>query len=100
MNRTIWTLILSLTLASAASAAPTDAQKCEVAIEVASGKYAQCRLNAESKYTKNGDFDAVTSAFNKCTAKLQDKYDKAFESYGGACATTEPASEFAEHLNE
>jgi hypothetical protein len=101
MNRTtIWTLVLSLALVTRAEAVVTDAQKCESAIELASGKYAQCRLNAESKYTKNGDFDAVTSAFNNCTANLQDKYDKALDSYGGACPTTEPAGEFAVHLNE
>jgi Protein of unknown function (DUF1566) len=77
-----------------AHAAPTDAQKCESALELSSARYAQCRLNAESKDTKTPDPVKLEAARAKCSQKLSDAFAKATDKYGAACAATEPSSAF------
>lgn len=47
--RTFITLTLACALSPALARAATDADFCKAAIEVATGKYTQCRLTAESR---------------------------------------------------
>ncbi len=77
MRLTITTFLALFTFSPLANAAPTDAQKCESALELASAKYAQCRLNAESKDTKTPDPVKLAGALGKCSQKLSDAFAKA-----------------------
>jgi hypothetical protein len=91
---------LLVALAGPAMAAPTDAQRCESAVELASAKYAQCRLKAESKYTKTGDVGARSAALGNCSTKFMAKYNQAFARYGGSCPTLESENAFEVYLNQ
>ena len=94
-RRSSFVLILALMgLAPEAHAAATAQQSCEAAMELASGKYAQCRLVAESKFSKTLDAAKRTAALTKCSTKLGDAFAKATAKYGGDCAATEPSSDF------
>jgi len=95
------TAVLACWLAPAAYAVPpTSAQKCEADVELASAKYAQCRLNAESKYSKALDAAKRTAALTKCTEKLTTAFTKANGKYGVSCAVTEPSSAFDAYLTQ
>ena len=87
-------------LGGVANAVVTDAQRCESAVELASAKYAQCRLKAESKFTKTGDVGARSAALGKCSTKFMAKYDQAFARYGGSCPTLESENAFEVYLNQ
>jgi hypothetical protein len=87
-------------LAPTAHAAPTPAQLCESAMELASGQYAQCRLNAESKHSKAPNLARYTAALAKCSTKLSDAFGKSTTKFGMACAATEPSSEFDAYLQQ
>jgi len=84
----------------AQAAPPTSSQKCEAAVELATGKFAQCRLNAESIYTKTIDATKFGAALLKCSTKLTSAFSKAQTSYGVACPMTETASAFDVHLTQ
>ena len=81
MRLTITALLALFAFTPVAHAAPTDAQKCESAIELASAKYAQCRLNAESRDTKKPDPVKLEAALAKCSQKLSDAFAKATDKY-------------------
>ena len=98
MRLTITAFLALCALPPLAQAAPTDAQKCESALELASAKYAQCRLNAESKDTKMPDPAKLEAALAKCSQKLSDAFAKATDKYDAACAATEPSSAFDAYL--
>jgi len=83
-----------------AYAAPTPQQLCESAIDLASAKFAQCRLIAESKYAKTLDAAKRTAALVKCSTTLGTAFAKATDKYGTACAATEPSSAFDAHLQQ
>jgi hypothetical protein len=83
-----------------AYAAPTPQQLCESAIDLASAKFAQCRLNAESKYAKTLDAAKRTAALAKCSTSLGTAFTKATGKYGAACAATEPSSAFDTYLQQ
>jgi len=70
--------------AGVAAAGPTDAQKCEADKLKRAGKYAFCRMKAESKAVKKGQAPDYT----KCDTKLGDKFAKADLKWGGECPTT------------
>ena len=94
-------LILALMgFAPEAQAAATAQQSCESAMELASAKYAQCRLTAESKYSKSLDATKRTAALTKCSTKLGDAFAKATGKYGASCAATEPSSAFDAYLQQ
>jgi hypothetical protein len=94
-------LILALTgVPRAAYAAPTPQQLCESAIDLASAKFAQCRLIAESKYAKTLDAAKRTAALAKCSTSLGTAFLKATDKYGASCAATEPSSAFDAHLQQ
>ena len=80
--------------------AATDAQRCESAVELASAKYAQCRLKAESKYTKTGNVGARSAALGNCSTKFMAKYNQAFARYGGSCPTLESENAFEVYLSQ
>lgn len=82
------------------AAAPTPAQLCESAMELASAKYAQCRLVAQSKDAKAPNAAKLTEALGRCSQKLSDAFAKATLRYGAACAATEPSSAFDEYLKQ
>ncbi len=86
--------------AGGANAAFTPEQLCESAIETALAKDAQCRLVAESKYTKTLDAAKRTAALGKCSTNLGKAFTKASGKYGAACAVTEPSSAFDGYLQQ
>lgn len=100
MRLTITAFLALCAFPPLAHAAPTNAQKCESAMELASAKYAQCRLNAESKDTKTPDPVKLAAALGKCSQKLSDAFAKATDKYGMACAATEPSSAFDAYLTQ
>src|SRR5262245_50234597 len=87
-------------LGGVANAVVTDAQKCESAVELASAKYAQCVLKAESKFTKTGDVEVLSAARGNCSIKFMVKYNQAFVRYGGSCPTLESENAFEVYLNQ
>lgn len=97
---TIPLLALAVMIPSISQAAPTAAQLCESAIELASAKYAQCRLTAESKFSKSGDTGRRTAALAKCSQLLSDAFSKATLRYGTSCAATESFSGFDDYLKQ
>lgn len=93
-------LIALMGFTPVASAAPTPQQLCESAMEVASAKYAQCRLNAESKFSKTLDAAKRTAALTKCSMNLGSAFTKATDKHGAACAATELSSAFDDYLKQ
>lgn len=94
----IFLLLFSLSPATSFAATVTPAQRCEADVELASGKYAECRLKVESKYSKSLDADKRTAALARCSEKLEQSFEKAVARHGGACAATEPSSAFDAYL--
>lgn len=82
-----------------ASAAVTDAQGCESAIEAASGKLSACRLHADSIFAKTGDAQKHLTARQKCEASFAKAFAKAVEKYGAGDCTATPSSEFTGAIN-
>jgi len=99
-RRSLLVLIALMGFVPAAHAAPTPQQLCESAMELASAKYAQCRMNAESKYSKTFDAAKRTAALTKCSTNLGTAVSKATGKYGGACAATESSSAFDDYLKQ
>lgn len=75
-------------------AAPTNAQKCEATLETATAKFAQCRLNAEAKFTKDGDTGKRANSLARCSSRLSVAFEKASAVYGTACPVSEPVATF------
>lgn len=99
MRLRITVLALLACTASAAHAAPTNQQLCESATELASAKFAQCRLTAESRFSKDLDATRRATALGRCADKLQQSYVRATARYGAAC-TTVPAAGFEQYLGQ
>ena len=84
-----------------AQAKPTDTQLCESAITLASAKFAQCRLSAESKAAKGSlTGQKFTDAVTKCSTKLSAAYTKTTTKYGMACAVAEASAAFDGYLTQ
>lgn len=83
-----------------ASAAPTPAQLCDSAIELASAKFSQCRLTAESKYSKTGDAGKRTAALGKCSQRLSESFSKATLRYGALNCTGSTSSSYDAYLTQ
>jgi hypothetical protein len=75
-------------LVSVARAAPSAAQKCESAKDGAEGKFARCRLKADSRYAKTLNAAKRAAAYMKCETNLARAYTKAEAKYPGSCPTT------------
>lgn len=72
--------------------AATPAQLCESAAELASAKYAQCRLRAEYRFTRTLDAGRHFGDLTKCAAKLTGDFASASARYGaGNCTAATPA---------
>ena len=101
-NRLLAGLTLALTLSPVAAFAnpPTRTQLCTSAVETASAKFAQCRLNAEAKFAKTLDGAKRSSALAKCSSILSIAFTKATITYGAACAVTESAAGFDSYLTQ
>jgi len=97
MRLRITFLALFAFAASAAHAASTNQQMCESAMELASAKFAQCRLNAESRFSKDLDATRRATVLTRCADKLHQSYARATARYGVAC-TTVPAGGFEQYL--
>lgn len=91
---------LALVARPASGAPPTAAQKCESTFELASGKFAQCRLTAESKFTKANDAAKLSTALAKCSTKLSDALGKAVTMYGAGNCTAEAPGGFDAYLTQ
>jgi hypothetical protein len=90
---TITTTALALfTIAAPAHAVPTPAQLCESAFELAAAKSVQCRLTAESKYSKTLDQAKRDATLSRCWLNLVSAYAKATGKYGAACPASNPAA--------
>jgi hypothetical protein len=100
LSPAITTIVALLALAAPAWAAPTPAQLCESAIELASAKYAQCRLNAESRFSKSLDAGKRTDTLARCSQNLTIAFARANYKYGVNCAVTESSSAFDEYLTQ
>lgn len=97
----LFSFLLSLVVATVAAlvptfslAAPSPTQKCEAALETATAKFAQCRLNAEAKFTKDGDTGKRTASLERCSSRLSSAFVKTTAVYGAACPASEPVGEF------
>ena len=90
-------MLLSFGVPAAATAAPTPAQRCEADVELASAKYAQCRLVAESRFSKDLDAARRATALARCSDKLLQSFERAALRYGASC-TSEPVSGFDQYL--
>jgi hypothetical protein len=99
-RRSLFVLIALMGFAPPTHAAPTRQQLCESAMGLASAKYAQCRLEVESKYAKSLEAPKRTAALAKCSMNLDGAFAKATDKYGDACAATEPSSAFDAYLKQ
>ena len=97
---TFFLVALATLLPVRAQAAPTPAQLCESAMDLASSKYAQCRLNAESKYAQTGDAARRTYVLGQCSTRLSAAFAKAAIKFGAQCPAAEPASAFDAYLKQ
>lgn len=93
---TVGTVLLAV--ATAASAAPTPAQLCSAAVELAASKFAACRMKVESTFFKTGLVDKRTADLAKCSTKFLDAYAKAETRYGVACPMVEAKEDFEAYL--
>ena len=104
MRRTISLTLAAVLLASmsptVSAAGTTEAQRCEAAVESASGKLLSCRLLAESAYAKTGDATKRSAALVKCASKFSSAFDKAVLANGpGDCPST-PQGAFAGQITQ
>ena len=87
MNRTtIWTLILSLALASATGAAPNPEQKCQAGKSKVAGKFYLCLQNAAAKYATGTDQTKVDAAFGPNSADVKQAFAPSLSTNGAARA--------------
>lgn len=73
---------------SLANAAPSDSQKCEAAIERASGAFTRCRLGREAAFTVTGR--EITNGLDRCATAFAKRYDRAFVRFGASCPSIVP----------
>jgi hypothetical protein len=92
---TVALIVTVLACATPAFGLLTPAQKCEAGKNLAAGKYAACRLKAESKLVKTGDTAKYTETIDKCYFKFNKKWVALEGAANGACPTgpDEPALE-------
>ena len=79
---TIWTLILSLALTTAAFAA-TDEEKCQKSLSLAGAKYRQCMEKEMGKYYGGGDFLKLAEKAGKCVDKYTQTWPKLVGKFAG-----------------
>lgn len=79
---------------------PSAAQRCEADVELAAGKYTQCRLSAESKYSKNQDTSKRAAALNRCVEKLTSAIAAAADRHGVDNCTEATAGQYGAYLTQ
>ena len=94
------TLFVLTTLASPVVAAPTAAQRCEADVELASGKFAQCRLRAEAAFASTQDSIRRDAALGRCVGRLALAVARSVTKYGAANCTAATATEFDQYLSQ
>jgi len=87
-------MLALMLVTSIVEAAPTPAQRCEGAIEVAAGKYMQCRLQAESKFSISLDSSKRTEEFDKCSRRLGQAFASARAKFGTLNCTSASSYEY------
>lgn len=87
-------------VAGSSFAAPTPAALCSSAVELASSKFAACRLKAESTFSKTGKADKLAADLAKCSTKFLDAFGKAETRYGVACPMVDPKEDFEAYLTQ
>jgi len=92
----LWGIALGLAVgwSSPAVAGPTEAQKCESYKLKQTGKYAFCRMKADSKAVKKGEVPDYT----KCDEKITDRFGKAESTWKFECPTLEDAGKIQEQV--
>ncbi|MBY0276414.1 DUF1566 domain-containing protein [Candidatus Binatia bacterium] len=91
-------LATSFVPGTAGAAAPSESQRCESAVDLASGKLLACRLAAEAAYAGSGDATKRGDALAKCASAYTEEFQKAVKKYGpGDCPAT-PEAAFADHV--
>lgn len=91
-------LLLAGANTSAVHAAPTAAQRCEGAIELAAGKYTQCRLTAESKFSLSPDAAKRDDALEKCRVRLYQAFGSAAAKFGATNCTSATPGDYQSSL--
>ena len=92
--------VLVLGLAARAQALPSQAQLCESAMAVASGKFAQCRLAADSAFARTGNTTRLNTSLGRCSSTLSKAFMNAQNRYGANCPALEPETKFDSFLME
>lgn len=81
-------VVLGAIVVASPAASATNTEKCEATKEKAAGKFALCRLAAESRFTKNQDATKLGLGLSRCADKLQRLFDQADSRYGVDCPTS------------
>lgn len=76
--------------------APSAAQQCAAFKIKATGKYYQCRMQADAKAVKKG----TTPDFAKCDTKVVEAFQKAEVKYGTACPTADDSATIQSQIQE
>jgi hypothetical protein len=95
MKTTCLGLVMSLLVATAASAAPTPEAKCQAAKNKAAGNLADCRQAAEAKRAQTGDAAKYDAAILRCESAFAAAFAKAEAAAAkknGACPTSGDAA--------
>ena len=83
-----------------ASAGPTPGGLCSSAVELASSKFAACRLKAESSNAKAPNAAKRTADLAKCSSKYEGDFAKATTRYGANCPMVDPKEDFEAYLTQ
>jgi len=87
-------------IAASSAGALTDTEKCEADKLLASSKFAQCRLKADSTFAKSGDVAKRDAAYAKCSLSLSKSFQIIETKYGIACPSTGDAQDIEAHLTQ
>jgi hypothetical protein len=77
-----------------AIATTSPADLCASAVELASGKFADCRLKAESVFAKTHDSAKRASSLTACSGKFGDAFTRAQLRYGASCPMVDSGTQF------
>lgn len=100
MPRPCLSLAFLFVLTSSAVAAPTPAQRCQADVELASAKYAQCRLRAEAAFATTQDSTRRHVALGRCEGRLSLAVARSVARYGAVNCTAATATEFDAYLSQ
>jgi hypothetical protein len=87
-------------LARGAGATPTPAALCASAVELASSKFAACRLKAEATFSKTANGTKRDADLAKCSIKYVTDFGKAQTRYGASCPMVDSEASFEAYLTQ